>query len=101
MVARMEIGKKIKAVRIAEGLSQPKMAQLVEIPIGSLRDWEQGRGIPRSDYLIKITAHERFKKYALWLTIDEVLPESGQISPDYSILLELGIADIEDSPKRA
>lgn len=39
------IGRKIKAVRVAEGLSQPKMSQLIDIPVGSLRDWEQERGI--------------------------------------------------------
>ncbi|GAL28577.1 hypothetical protein JCM19239_5760 [Vibrio variabilis] len=40
---------------------------------------------------MKITKHERFKKYAYWLMTDEILPESGQIAPDFSILLELGI----------
>ncbi|MCG9628586.1 helix-turn-helix domain-containing protein [Vibrio mediterranei] len=97
----MNVGKKIKAIRIAEGLSQPKMAQLIDMPIGTLRNCEQDRTELKIETLMKITKHERFKKYAFWLTTNEVLPESGQISPDYSILLELGIVDVEDSPKRA
>lgn len=98
----MIIGKKIKAVRIAEGLSQPQMAQLIEIPIGSLRDWEQERRIPGSDFLMKITQHERFDKYAYWLATGKTLPESGQVAPDFSILLECGvIAASDDAQKRA
>lgn len=98
----MNIGKKIKAVRIAEGLSQTQMAQLIEIPIGSLRDWEQERRVLGSDYLMKITQHEQFKKYTFWLMTGETLPESGQVCPDFSILLELGIISSDaDNQKTA
>ncbi len=96
----MNIGKKIKAIRIAEGLSQSQMAQLVEIKVDSLRDWEQERRIPRSDYLITITSHERFKKYAFWLTTGEVLPESGHVAPDFSILLDCGVIDADDDAQK-
>ena len=82
----MELGKKIKAIRIAEKLSQEEMSQLIDISIGAQRDYEQERRIPKGDFLMKITKNERFKKYAYWLVTDEVLPESGQISPDFSIL---------------
>ena len=96
----MDIGKKIKAMRIAEGLTQSEMVQLVDISMGSLRDWEQGRGIPRSDYLTVITKHERFEKYAYWLMTDKTLPKSGQIAPDFSILLELGIVENDTDDKK-
>lgn len=97
----MSFGKKIKAIRIAEQLTQEEMSQLIDIPLVSLRSYELGKRSVNEKNLIKVTKHERFQKYAFWLTTDEVLPESGQISPDYSILLELGIVDVEDSPKRA
>ncbi len=98
----MNIGKKIKAIRIAEGLSQPKMAQLIDIPVGSLRNYEQDRKELKTENLMKITKNKRFKKYAYWLATDEVLPESGQIAPDFSILLELGIVeDDTDEQKTA
>ncbi|MGF1838204.1 helix-turn-helix domain-containing protein [Vibrio atlanticus] len=89
----MELGKKIKAIRIAEQLTQGEMAQLIDISIGTLRNCEQSRKELKSENLIKITEHERFKKYAYWLVTNEVLPESGQISPDFSILSELGIVE--------
>lgn len=69
------------------------MAQLIDIPVGTLRNCEQSRKELKSESLIKITENERFKKYTYWLMTGEVLPESGQISPDFSILLELGIVD--------
>ncbi|CAK2207126.1 transcriptional regulator [Vibrio tasmaniensis] len=96
----MEIGKKIKAIRIAERLSQPQMAQEVDIPIGTLRNCEQDRTELKTESLIKITENERFKKYAYWLVTNETLPESGQISPDFSILLELGIVEKVTSDKK-
>ncbi|CAK1692031.1 MULTISPECIES: helix-turn-helix domain-containing protein [Vibrio] len=96
----MELGKKIKAIRISEKLSQEEMSQLIDISIGAQRDYEQERRIPKGDFLMKITKHERFKKYAYWLVTDEVLPESGQISPDFSILSELGIVEKTTNNKK-
>ncbi|MEZ9431703.1 helix-turn-helix domain-containing protein, partial [Vibrio splendidus] len=75
----MELGKKIKAIRIAERLSQEEMSQLIDISVGAQRNYEQERREPKGDFLMKITKHERFKKYTYWLMTDEVLPESGQI----------------------
>ncbi|CAK2316101.1 Helix-turn-helix transcriptional regulator [Vibrio crassostreae] len=96
----MELGKKIKAIRIAEQLTQGEMAQLIDISIGTLRNCEQSRKELKSENLIKITENERFKKYAYWLVTNETLPESGQISPDFSILLELGIVEKTTSDKK-
>ncbi|RZP89608.1 helix-turn-helix domain-containing protein [Vibrio vulnificus] len=96
----MKLGKKIKAVRIAEGLSQPEMAQLVDIAIGSLRNYEQDRKELKADNLVKITNNERFQKYTFWLMTGNTIPESGQISPDFSILLELGIVEDDASTQK-
>ncbi|WP_394126959.1 helix-turn-helix domain-containing protein [Vibrio hepatarius] len=98
----MNLGKKIKAIRIAEGLEREGMSQLVDIPRTTIRNYEQGVREPKGENLEKITKHERFKKYAYWLMTDEVLPESGQIAPDFSILLECGAIDAsEDVQNRA
>ncbi|CAH7186533.1 helix-turn-helix domain-containing protein [Vibrio splendidus] len=96
----MELGKKIKAIRIAEGVSQKEMSQMIDIPVGTLKNYEQERNAVHTDILLKITKHDCFKKYAYWLTTDEVLPESGQISPDFSILLELGIVEKVTNDKK-
>lgn len=36
----------VKAVRTATGLSQVKFAQVIDVQIGTLRNWEQGRRSP-------------------------------------------------------
>ncbi len=89
----MNLGKKLKAIRIAEGLTQDEMAQSIDVPVVSWRSYELGKRSVNEKNLIKITKHERFKKYAFWLMTDEVLPESGQIAPDFSILLDCGVID--------
>ncbi|OEC82342.1 transcriptional regulator [Photobacterium damselae subsp. damselae] len=96
----MDLGKKIKAIRIAEKLSQLQMSEILDIPIGNLRNWEQDRTELKTDNLMKFTKHERFKKYAYWLMTDDTLPESGQIAPDFSILLELGIVESDTEGKK-
>ncbi|HET7300529.1 MAG TPA: helix-turn-helix domain-containing protein [Oleiagrimonas sp.] len=36
----------VKDIRRATGLSQPKFAQMVDVQVGTLRNWEQGRREP-------------------------------------------------------
>ncbi len=93
----MNLGKKIKAMRIAEGLSQPEMAQLLDIPIGTLKGWEQSRREIKGETLTKITSYERFEKYAYWIMTGKTIPESGLIAPDFSILLECGVVDAREN----
>jgi putative transcriptional regulator len=39
-------GDRIKRIREATGLSQPKFAQWLRVSLSSLQDWEQGRHAP-------------------------------------------------------
>lgn len=100
MVIKSDYWKKNQSDSNCRGLSQSEMSQLIDIPVGSLRNYEQDRKELKADNLMKITKHERFKKYAYWLTTDETLPESGQIAPDFSILLELGIVEKSTDDKK-
>lgn len=36
----------VKAIRQATGLSQTKFAQVIDVQVGTLRNWEQGRREP-------------------------------------------------------
>jgi putative transcriptional regulator len=45
-VKRMKRTPQVKVIRRAFGLSQEEFAQTFRIPIGTLRDWEQGRVEP-------------------------------------------------------
>src|SRR5436305_5249324 len=44
--ARMKRTPQVKIIRRALGLSQDDFAARYRIPIGTLRDWEQGRAVP-------------------------------------------------------
>ncbi len=98
----MDLGKKIKAIRISEELTQDAFCQLIDIPLVSLKNYELGKRSVNEKNLTKITNHERFKKYTFWLMTGDTLPESGQVSPDFSILLDCGVVDAaDDAAKRA
>lgn len=91
----MEITKKLKAIRLSEGLSRDDFGQLVDIPRGTIRNYEQGVNDPKSETLAKITMHPRFEKYVLWLMTNNTNPEFGQVCPDFSILLSCGLIEDE------
>jgi putative transcriptional regulator len=44
--ARMRRTPQVRVIRRALGLSQDEFAARYHIPIGTLRDWEQGRAMP-------------------------------------------------------
>lgn len=79
----MTLVQKIKAIRLAERLSQKAFAEIIDMKLQTLRNYEMGRrDTVSSDQLEKITRHRDFQKYALWLVTDKTAPEIGQISPD-------------------
>jgi putative transcriptional regulator len=45
-LARLKRTPQVKIIRRALGLSQDEFAARYQIPIGTLRDWEQGRATP-------------------------------------------------------
>jgi len=96
----VKLGKKIQAIRISEELSQPDMAQLIDMSVNSLRAYEQAKRGVSEENLIKITNHPRFIKYTLWLMTGETLPESGQICPVFSVLEQCGLT-VGGEEKRA
>ncbi|MBG6244005.1 transcriptional regulator [Candidatus Symbiopectobacterium sp. 'North America'] len=77
----MKLSEKIKAIRTAEGLSQKKFCEIIALPIGTLTKYETGLFEPGGNALVKITTHQRFQKYTLWLMTDKTAPEAGQIAP--------------------
>ncbi|THD47004.1 XRE family transcriptional regulator [Enterobacteriaceae bacterium ML5] len=79
------IGKKIREIREAEGMSRSEFESLTGIPEGTQKLYETGRRTNiGSETLTKITRHERFKKYTMWLMNDDTDEVSGQIAPALS-----------------
>ncbi|MCX8966846.1 XRE family transcriptional regulator [Erwinia psidii] len=77
----MKLSEKIKAMRVAEGLSQNQLCEIIDLPRNTLSKYESGIFEPGGNALVKYTSHPLFEKYTLWLMTDKTSPESGQISP--------------------
>ncbi|WP_338808088.1 helix-turn-helix transcriptional regulator [Serratia marcescens] len=81
----MSIGKKLREIREAEGLTREELSEITGVPVPTMKRYETGRiANVGSDTLTKYTQHPRFSKYSLWLMSDLIAPESGQISPALS-----------------
>lgn len=91
----MDFNEKLKALRSAEGITQAELSEITGVPLSNLKKIEAGYHEPGWKFVRKITTNPRFKKYALWLAIDETAPEVGQISPALSLD---GSEQTEDAP---
>lgn len=80
----MSLGKKIRDMREAEGLSRTQFAELTGVAEGAQKFYETDRRAVGSEMLLKITQHPRFEKYTMWLMTDKTLEAAGQISPALS-----------------
>tara|TARA_R110002072_G_C7958528_1_gene533740 strand:- start:1969 stop:2235 length:267 start_codon:yes stop_codon:yes gene_type:complete len=79
----MNIGEKIVAIRSAEKLNQLQFSNLTGINTKTLQNYEQGIVKKyNAEEIQKITQHELFQKYTLWLMNGMTAPEAGQVSPE-------------------
>jgi transcriptional regulator with XRE-family HTH domain len=44
----------MKRIREAAGLSQSELARVARVPVGTVRNWEQSRRVPRLDAATKV-----------------------------------------------
>jgi transcriptional regulator with XRE-family HTH domain len=59
------MGERLQELRRAAGLSQPGLAQAAGVPVGTLRNWEQGRRVPLLDTAAAVAR-------ALGVTLDDL-----------------------------
>ncbi|PAV01213.1 transcriptional regulator [Arsenophonus sp. ENCA] len=77
----MNLGKKIKLLRMYEGLTQKEFCELIDLPINTLKKYEGGHFEPGGNALANIVKHPRFDKYLMWLMTNRTNEKIGQISP--------------------
>ncbi|WP_134333629.1 DNA-binding transcriptional regulator [Pseudomonas sp. LAIL14HWK12:I2] len=78
----MDLAEKLKAIRRSEGLTQSEFCALVGLSISTYKKYEASMFEMGFGALSSVVNHPRFRKYTLWLMIDEVAPECGQIRPE-------------------
>jgi len=76
----MNLKEKFNLIRKSTGLSQPKFGEMVSMPLSSVKKYSTGELSVSGDAILKII--EKFPQYTLWLTLNEVAPEVGQVSPE-------------------
>jgi len=84
-----EISEKIKAVRKAEGMTQPDFAEKVDYSLSTLKKYEGGHNEPGYDAVKKVC--EAFPQYTMYLMLDEmpVTSTDDQITPEEKTLRDL------------
>ncbi|HGJ5855626.1 helix-turn-helix domain-containing protein [Arsenophonus nasoniae] len=80
-----QYGEKLKSIRHAEGLTQPEFSKLTGISLGAIRNYETGQSGVGLNVIDRIVKHPKLKKYTMWLMMDEINPEVGQIEPAFSL----------------
>jgi len=63
--AVQEMGQRLQELRQKAGLSQPELAKAAGVPVGSLRNWEQGRRMLMLDVAYRLAE-------AMNITLDEL-----------------------------
>lgn len=92
----MIINKRLKAIRLEERYTQEQFAKEVDIPLGTLRSYEQLSADITGKNLNKIVTHEKFSKYAYWLISGQISGITGQTSPVFSNQEKCGIIEREE-----
>jgi transcriptional regulator with XRE-family HTH domain len=65
------MGQRIQRLRQAAGLSQSGLSKAAGIPVGTIKNWEQGIRFPRLDLAAKVAR-------ALDITLDELAGVAGE-----------------------
>lgn len=78
------IGKRIREIREAEGLSRDDFCSIIGLKVNTLTQIETGRTkSPASEAPQAVCV--AFPQYTLWLMTEQVNPEGGQISPEIKL----------------
>lgn len=76
----MNLKEKFKLIRKKSGMTQSIFGDFVSIPLSTVKKYSTGELSVSGDAVLKII--DKFPQYTLWLTLNEVAPEIGQISPE-------------------
>lgn len=76
-----DYAKKLKEIRLAEGLTQKAFSDLTGIVVGTIKNYETGRTEAGLKMIELVVNNSQLKKYTMWLMTGDVAPEIGQISP--------------------
>lgn len=87
----MSFPKRLKSIIKEENLTQKEFGDLVGIQLKMVQRYLSGTSEPSGGALMKISTHNRFRKYTIWLLTGNVEPNSGQVCPAFSTQEKCGL----------
>ncbi|EON3339056.1 TPA: helix-turn-helix domain-containing protein [Yersinia enterocolitica] len=84
MTSSSAYGKKLRDMRLAEGITQQQLSEIAGIGLGTIKNYETGQRDAGIKVIEQILALPIFEKYALWLMTGKTSEAAGQISPALS-----------------
>jgi len=76
-----DYGRKLRAIRSAEGLTQQSFSDLTGFGISTVKNYESGQKQAGLSVIKRVLEIETFQKYTLWLMLNKTTEAAGQISP--------------------
>ncbi|WP_140920815.1 helix-turn-helix domain-containing protein [Limnobaculum xujianqingii] len=85
-IRSINYAEKLKAIRIAEYMSQEEFSLSTGMDISVIKDYEDGGGLhdPLVIERLILMDNIKYRKYVLWLAIGQIAYEAGQIDPALS-----------------
>ena len=77
----IEYRDKLRAIRLAEGLTQKQFAELTGISHSSIRNYEAKQAEVGLSILERVMTCDLLHKYSLWLMTNQSAPDANQIEP--------------------
>ena len=74
-MSKQQMGVRLQCLRQAAGLSQSGLAKAAGVPIGTLRNWEQGRRVPLLDTAARVAK-------ALGVSLDALTEDAAPVGPE-------------------
>ncbi|EJJ3924152.1 helix-turn-helix transcriptional regulator [Salmonella enterica] len=76
--------KKLKEIRMSEGLTQAEFADVTGVNIGTIKNYESGNREVGLSVVDRVIKSRDFEKYTIWLMTGKTNEAAGQISPSLS-----------------
>ncbi|ELC2483434.1 TPA: helix-turn-helix transcriptional regulator [Salmonella enterica] len=76
--------KKLKEIRMSEGLTQAEFADITGVNIGTIKNYESGNREVGLSVVDRVIKSRDFEKYTIWLMTGKTNEAAGQISPSLS-----------------
>lgn len=78
----IDYAKKLLLIRKAEGITQREFSEITGLSLSTIKNYEAGQKIAGIASVERVINTDKLKKYTMWILLDQVSPESGQIAPE-------------------